>query len=221
MFGSLFRKKTPISHRAIKLFNTESGTVEVFTPLQSPVVKIYSCGPTVYDYAHIGNLRTYLFPDILKRVLIRNGYTLKHTVNFTDFGHLTDDADAGEDKMMKGLKREGLPVTLEGMCRLGDIYIKAFVDDMDEMRIMPPTTWARASDYVGKQISLIKTLDDKGYVYKTSDGAYFDISRFPSYGRLGNIPINDLKEGARVQVNTEKKHPADFAVWNRLPWLAH
>ncbi len=220
MFDAIFGKKTPVSHRDIKLFNTETGKLELFEPLKSPTVKIYSCGPTVYDYVHIGNLRTYLFPDILKRTLIRNGYIVKHTVNFTDFGHLTDDADAGEDKMMKGLKREGLAITLAGMRKLGDIYIKAFVDDMDEMRIMPPTTWARASEYVGKQISLIKTLDDKGYVYKTSDGAYFDISRFPTYGRLGNIPINDLKHGARIGINTEKKHPADFAVWKNgeLGW---
>ena len=220
MLHTLFKSKKPLHLREVTLFNTESKKIEVFEPLKNPTVKIYSCGPTVYDYVHIGNLRSYLFPDILKRVLIRNGYLIKHTVNFTDFGHLTDDADAGEDKMMKGLKREGLPITLAGMRELGDIYIKAFVDDMDELRILPPTTWARASDFVAKQISIIKTLDDKGFIYKTSDGAYFDISMFPTYGRLGNIPINDLKDGARITVNTEKKHPADFAVWKNgdLGW---
>lgn len=220
MFGNLFGKKTPISHREIKLHNSESGRLEVFQALNDPYVTMYTCGPTVYDFAHIGNLRSYIFPDILKRVLIRNGYLVKHTINFTDFGHLTDDADAGEDKMMKGLKREGLSTDLNGMRELGDIYIKAFVDDMDELRIMPPTTWARASDYVGKQVSLIKTLDDKGYIYETSDGAYFDISKFPTYGRLGNIDVHKLQEGARVEVNSEKKHPADFAVWKKgeLGW---
>ncbi|MEK7462276.1 MAG: cysteine--tRNA ligase [Patescibacteria group bacterium] len=220
MFGNIFGKKTPISHPEIKLYNSESNSLETFQSLNDSHVTMYSCGPTVYDYVHIGNLRSYLFPDILKRVLIKNGYLVKHTINFTDFGHLSDDADAGEDKMMKGLKREDLPITLEGMRRLGDIYIKAFVDDTEELQIMPPTTWARASDYVGKQVSLIKTLDDKGYVYETSDGAYFDISKFPTYGRLGKININKLQEGARVEVNSEKKHPADFAVWkkNELGW---
>lgn len=220
MLRKLFGFKDPVHLREVKLFNSELAKIELFTPLKNPHVKIYTCGPTVYDYVTIGNIRSYLFPDILKRVLIRNGYLVKHTINFTDFGHLTDDADAGEDKMMKGLKREGLPVSLKGMRELGDTYIKAFVDDMDELRILPPTTWARASDYVAKQISIIKTLDDKGFIYKTSDGAYFDISMFPTYGRLGNIPIDALKDGARIGINSEKKHPADFAVWKNgeLGW---
>ena len=220
MLKHLFGRSVPAHMREVKLFNTESSTLEVFSPLKDPEVKMYTCGPTVYDYVHIGNLRTYLFPDILKRVLIRNGYLVKHTINFTDFGHLTDDADAGEDKMMKGLKREGLPVSLAGMKELGDKYIQAFVDDIEEMRIMPPTTWARASEYVAKQISLIKNLDDRSYIYETSDGAYFDISKFPTYGRLGNIPIAKLKDGARVEINSEKRHPADFAVWKKgaLGW---
>jgi cysteinyl-tRNA synthetase len=220
MFSDLFGKKTPISHREVKLYNTESSSLEVFAPLKSPKVTMYSCGPTVYDYAHIGNLRSYVFSDTLKRTLIKNGYVVKHTINFTDFGHLTDDADAGEDKMMKGLKREDLPISLEGMKRLGDKYIKAFVDDFEELRIMPPSTWARASEYIGKQVSLVKTLDDKGYVYETSDGAYFDIAKFSSYGRLGKINLEQLKSGARVEVNSEKHHPADFAVWKKgeLGW---
>lgn len=213
----LFRKTTPAHVREVKIFNTESNSLEVFVPLHDPQVKIYTCGPTVYDYAHIGNLRSYVFADVLKRTLISNGYLVKHTINFTDFGHLSDDADEGEDKMMKGLKREGLPVSLEGMQELGDKYIAAFVDDITELRIMPPTTWARASDYIGKQISLVKMLDDKGFTYKTSDGVYFDITRFPSYGRLGKINLEKLRSGARVEVNTEKKHPADFAVWKNSP----
>lgn len=206
--------------REIKLHNTESGKLELFVPLAEPDVKIYSCGPTVYDYAHIGNLRSYVFADILKRVLIRNGYLVKHTINLTDFGHLTDDGDAGEDKMMKGLKREGLPITLEAMRQLSERYIKAFKTDAQELRILPPDTWARASDYVKKQIALIKTLEEKGFTYETSDGIYFNISQFPSYGRLGNIDINKLKAGARVESNPEKKHPADFALWKKseLGW---
>lgn len=200
--------------------NTESGKLEVFQPWDESEVKMYSCGPTVYDYVHIGNLRSFVNADILKRVLIKNGYMVKHTINFTDFGHLTDDGDAGEDKMMKALKREDRPVTLEAMRELSDQYIQAFKEDFDELRILPPTTWARASDYINKQISLIKTLDEKGFTYETNDGLYFDISKFPKYGTLGKINLEKLKSGARVDVNTEKKHPADFAVWKKggLGW---
>ena len=220
MLKKLLGRKTTDHLREVKIFNTESGQSEVFSPLSNPTVKMYSCGPTVYDYAHIGNLRSYVFADILKRTLIRNGYLVKHTINFTDFGHLSDDGDEGEDKMMKGLKREDLPVSLEGMKELGDKYIAAFIDDTEELRIMEPTTWARASDYIGKQISLVKMLDDKGFTYKTSDGVYFDIKQFPTYGRLGKINLDQLKSGARVEANPEKRHPADFAVWKNsdLGW---
>jgi len=220
MFTHLFGRKTPVITREIKIFNTEIGEVELFEPHDERNVKMYSCGPTVYDYAHVGNLRSYVFADILKRVLLRNGYLVKHTINITDFGHLTDDGDAGEDKIMKGLKREGLPFTLEAMKQLADQYIKAFEEDIEELRIIPPTTWARATEYVKKQISLIKTLDEKGFTYETSDGLYFDISKFPKYGRLGKIDVEKLKSGVRVEVNSEKKHPADFAVWKKgdLGW---
>ena len=219
MFGSLF-KKAPVITRDITLYNTESRQLEVFEPHNATNVKMYTCGPTVYDYAHIGNMRSYIFADILKRTLIRNGYLVKHTINLTDFGHLTDDGDEGEDKIMKGLRREGLEINLKSMKKLTDTYIDAFEADMAELRVMPPTTYARASEYVRQQINLITSLDDKGYTYETSDGVYFDISKFPSYGRLGNINLEELKSGARVEVNSEKKHPADFAVWKKaeLGW---
>lgn len=220
MFTNLFSRNAPVITRDILLYNTEARKLETFTPLSTKAVKIYSCGPTVYDYAHIGNLRSYVFADITKRVLLHNGYLVKHTINLTDFGHLSDDADSGEDKMMKGLTREGLPMTLDAMRQLSERYIKAFKDDMDELRILPPDTWARASDYIKQQISLIKTLDEKGFTYETSDGLYFDISKFPAYGRLGNINLKMLKSGARVEANPEKKHAADFAVWKKgeLGW---
>jgi cysteinyl-tRNA synthetase len=221
MFGNLFRTP-PVIARDIFIYNTASSQLETFAPHKATDVKLYSCGPTVYDYIHIGNLRSFLMADITKRVLIRNGYLVSHTMNLTDFGHLTDDGDAGEDKMMQGLKREGLDITLKSMRKLSDGYIDAFQADLHELRIMPPTTYARASDYVKQQISLIKTLEEKGFTYQTSDGVYFDISKFPTYGTLGNINLDELRSGARVEVNTQKKHPADFAVWKKgsLGWAS-
>lgn len=220
MLSKLFKKKAPVQLREIRVYNTASRSLETFEPLNPTEVKMYTCGPTVYDYVHIGNLRSFVFADVLKRVFLRNGFEVKHTINLTDFGHLTDDADAGEDKMMKGLKREGLPITLDAMRQLSTKFIDAFQDDLEAMRVLHPTTWARASDYVKKQISLIKTLEEKGYTYETSDGVYFDISKFPTYGKLGNVNLEEIKSGARVEVNQEKKHPADFAVWKKgdLGW---
>ncbi len=221
MFSHLFRSsKTPPAKPVISLYNTSSGNIERFTPHDATSVTLYSCGPTVYDYAHIGNLRSYVFSDILKRTLIFHGYAVNHTINLTDFGHLTDDADAGEDKMMKGLKREGLPITLSAMRELSDRYIQAFKDDCVALNILSPTTWARASDYIEAEIRLIETLSEKGYTYETSDGIYFDIEKFPRYGKLGNIDITRLKSGARVEINSEKHHPADFVVWKKgiLGW---
>lgn len=218
MFGKLFKKTEDGQlDLPINLYNTESGKLEKFVPISDKVVTMYTCGPTVYDYAHIGNFRAFIFADILKRTLVFCGYDVKHTINLTDFGHLSDDGDAGEDKMMKGLKREGLPVTLEAMRELSDKYIEAFFDDFDALRIMSPTTWSRASDYVEPQIRLIETLEGKGFTYETSDGVYFDIQKFPRYGCLGHIDISKLQSGARVMVNEEKHHPADFAVWKKSP----
>lgn len=181
---------------------------------------MYSCGPTVYDHAHIGNLRAYVFADTLKRVLLVNGYNVNHTINYTDFGHLTSDGDSGDDKMMKGLRREGLDVTIENMRLLSERYIKSFEDDLEALNVIFPTQFSRASDYVKEQIALIETLDEKGYLYETSDGVYFEIAKFPTYGRLGNINVESLRSGARVEENPEKRHPADFAVWKKseLGW---
>ncbi len=220
MFGLFTKESSVVEYPEIKLFNTETRMLEVFVPLSKKETKIYSCGPTVYDYAHIGNLRAYVFSDTLKRVLNYNGYEVNHTINLTDFGHLTDDADAGDDKMMKGMRREGMDISLASMRTLSDIYIGYFKDDLKALNILPPTQFSRASDYVKEQIALIKTLEEKGYTYKTSDGVYFDITKFPTYGRLGNIDLEGLKSGARVEINTEKRNPFDFAVWKNgeLGW---
>jgi cysteinyl-tRNA synthetase len=217
---SRFKKATNTNNPPLVLFSSETRELAYFIPRTPDQVTMYSCGPTVYDYIHIGNLRPYVFVDILKKTLLYNGYNVTNTINLTDFGHLTDDSDAGEDKMMKGLKREGKPVTLAAMRELSDFYIKAFKTDIAQLRIDNPTTFSRASDYITEQISLIETLDQKGYTYETTDGVYFDIAKFPRYGRLGNINLEALREGARVEVNTEKRHPADFAVWKKglLGW---
>ncbi len=202
------------------LYSTETRELAYFVPRVAGQVSLYSCGPTVYDYIHIGNLRAFVFADILKKTLEFNGYTVNHTMNLTDFGHLTDDGDAGEDKMMKGLKREGKPVTLSAMRELSDFFIDVFKQDITKLRIKFPTTFTRASDYLREQIDLVKTLEEKGYTYETSDGVYFDIAKFPRYGCLGNIDIENLRAGARVEENKEKHHPADFAVWKKglLGW---
>lgn len=176
---------------------------------------MYNCGPTVYDYAHIGNLRSYVFTDILRRVLILNKYEVTQVMNFTDVGHLTGDGDDGDDKMTIGLKREGLPLTLEGMRRLADRYIEAFLEDCVALHIQRPSALPRASDHVPAIIALIETLVQKEYAYRTPDGVYFDTARFTEYGKLGKIPIDEQHAGARVKVNTAKRNSADFALWKR------
>ena len=217
---NLFKAYDTALFPPVTLFNSESRKLETFESLTKKEVRVYTCGPTVYDYAHIGNLRAYVFSDTLKRVLLYNGYNVNHTINLTDFGHLTSDGDTGDDKMTKGLKRENMDISLESMRLLSDRYITAFKKDIDSLNILPPTQFARASDYVTQQIKLIETLEQKGYTYETSDGIYFDISKFPSYGRLGNIDTEALKDNARIEANLEKKHSADFAVWKKgeLGW---
>ena len=216
---SLFKRKE-VSKEPFLLENSLSGQIETFKPLEPGAVTMYSCGPTVYDHIHIGNLRAYLLPDLLTRLFHHEGYQVKSTINFTDFGHLTDDADAGEDKMVKGMKREGYEITLENMRDFALPYIESFKEDNLAFGNLPPTKFARASDYIKEQKNLIETLEQKGYTYETSDGVYFDISKFPQYGRLGNIDLNAIKSGARVAINEEKKHPADFALWKKagLGW---
>ncbi len=209
----MFRIFKSMPSEPISLYNTLTRQKEEFVPLKKRSVTMYSCGPTVYDHIHIGNLRAYLLPDLLTRLFLYNGFTVNSTINFTDFGHLTDDADHGEDKMMKGMKREGYDITLENMRRFAEPYIESFKTDNLALGNLPPTQYARASDYVTAQVKLIETLEQKGYAYRTSDGVYFDISKFPAYGQLGNMDLNKLKAGARVEVNEEKRQPADFALW--------
>jgi len=197
----------------IYLYNTLSRKKEEFEPIKNKTVGFYACGPTVYNFAHIGNLRTYIFEDILKRVLIYNGYKVNHIENITDVGHLVSDADEGEDKMMKALKREGLEPTAESLLKLADTYTKAFQRDIALLNILPPSRWTKATDHIKEMIKLVKRIEKNGYTYQTSDGVYFDTARFANYGQMANLDKAELKAGARVEVNAEKKNPHDFALW--------
>jgi cysteinyl-tRNA synthetase len=222
-----FLGATQSSEEASKLplffYNTLTGNKDTFTPLKQDGVGMYNCGPTVYDYVTIGNWRAYVFADTLRRVLEYNDIKVTQVMNITDVGHLTSDADAGEDKMTLALAREGKPLTLEAMKEVADFYTNAFLEDLAQLNIKRPAALPRASEHVEAMEALIATLMEKEYAYKTSDGVYFDISRFPSYGKLGNIKLEGQKEGARVEENAEKRNPQDFALWKRndnLGWDA-
>ena len=183
-------------------------------PPQAKEVRMYNCGPTVYGRQHIGNLSMFVFTDVLRRTLEYNDYKVKQVINFTDFGHLSSDADEGEDKMTKGLKREGLALTLDNMKVLGEKYANLFLEDIRALGIkVDDITFPRASGYIAAQIAMIQTLDEKGYTYRTKQGVYFDTSRFPEYGKLGNIKLEGNKAGARVEGDPGKKNPADFLLW--------
>lgn len=203
----------------IYLYNTLTRTKEPFTPIHAGRVGIYNCGPTVYDRAHIGNLRSYVFADILRRTFEYNNYAVNQVINITDVGHLTSDSDDGDDKMSKALIRLGMELDLTSMRKVGDIYFDKFVADLKSLHIELPESFPKASDHITEDIDLIKELEKKGFSYTTSDGVYFDTSKFPSYGQLGNRKIEDQKEGSRVNVNTEKKNPIDFALWKFNPDL--
>ena len=196
----------------IHLHNTLTGQKEVFKPLKAGEVSMYNCGPTVYNYAHIGNLRSYVFADTLRRVFEYNGYKVNQVINVTDIGHLSSDSDDGEDKMTKALKREGKPLTLKAMREVADFYFEKFKEDLKSLNIETPEHFPFASDHIQEDIDLVQKLEDKGFTYKTSDGIYFDIKKFPEYGRLGNIKISDDTE-SRIGVNPEKRNSQDFALW--------
>jgi cysteinyl-tRNA synthetase len=196
----------------LRLFNTFSRKIEDFHPLNPPTVTMYSCGPTVYDYAHVGNLRTYLFSDILKRTLLFNGFEVNHVMNTTDVGHLTGDSDEGEDKMEKASKREAKTAV-----EIAEFYTVAFKSDLQKLNILEPSIWSPATKHIPEQIAMIKVLEEKGFTYKTSDGIYFDTSKFPRYADLARLNLAGQEEGARVEANAEKKNPTDFALWKFSP----
>jgi cysteinyl-tRNA synthetase len=224
MFPILFSGNTDATKDAkppLMLFNTMSRSKERFVPLRDDFVRMYNCGPTVYDFAHIGNLRSYVFADILRRTLLLNGYKVLQVVNITDVGHLTSDADEGDDKMTVGLKREGLSFTLEGMKQLADRYTQAFMEDLASLNVRTPSVLPRASEHVHAQIALISTLIEKEYAYRTGDGVYFDTSKFKEYGKLGAVDLGAQREGARVEKNVAKRNPADFEAATGKPFARY
>jgi len=191
----------------LKLYNTLSRKKEEFKPIKKGEVGMYTCGPTVYWYQHIGNLRSYIFSDILKRVLLWNGYKVKQVMNVTDVGHLTSDADIGEDKMEKAAKKEG-----KSAWQIAEFYWKIFREDFKKLNITEPDIWCKATEHIPEQIALIQKLEKKGYTYKTSDGIYFNTSKLKDYGKLARLKIKGLEAGKRIALG-EKKNKTDFALW--------
>ena len=191
----------------LKLYNTLTRKKELFKPLKKNQVSLYSCGPTVYWYQHIGNLRTYIFSDILKRTLAYNNYKVNHVMNVTDVGHLTSDADTGEDKIEKAAKKEGKTAK-----EITNYYFKIFREDLGKLNIIEPVKWVKATEHIKDQIELIKKLEKKGFTYKTSDGIYFDTSKLKDYSKLSKIKKENIKGGKRISLG-EKKSNTDFALW--------
>lgn len=197
---------------SIKFFNTLTRKKEEFKPIDEKEIKMYSCGPTVYYYAHIGNLRAYLFMDNLRRVLKYNGYRLKHVMNITDVGHLVSDADEGEDKMMKAAKREN-----KNPFEIAEFYMNAFLKDIDSLNIDRPEIIARATEHIDIMEEYVKKIIENGFTYQTEDTVYFDTSKLDKYGILSNRSVENQKAGARVDFDKNKKNISDFALWIKAP----
>jgi len=194
----------------MNLYNTLSNQLEAFEPMKPPQVLMYNCGPTVYNFAHIGNLSSYLMADLLRRYLEYKGFEVKQVMNITDVGHLVSDSDTGEDKMEKAAKEQKLdPI------QIARKYEEAFHADRKKLRIKDAIQYPRASEFIQEQLAMVKDLLKKGIAYETSDGVYFDVSQFPSYGQLSKNRLEDLNAGARVEVKDEKRNPADFALWKK------
>ena len=193
-------------------YNTLTGKKEKFIPINKNEVKMYSCGPTVYSYAHIGNFRTYIFVDSLRRTLEYNGYKMKHVMNITDVGHLTSDADTGEDKMEKAAKKEG-----KDPYEIAKFYANAFMNDMGKLHIEKPEIITKATDNIPQMIEMVKEIIKNGYGYETSKGIYFDVSKLDKYPVLSNNSVEGQQAGARVEVDKEKRNPFDFALWIKAP----
>lgn len=198
--------------KEIKLYNTLTRKKEEFIPIDNKEIRIYTCGPTVYYFAHIGNLRAYLFMDNLRRVLEYNGYKLKHVMNITDVGHLVSDADEGEDKMMKAAKREN-----KNPFEIAQFYTEAFLEDIDKLNIERPEIISKATEHIDIMEEYVKKIIENGYTYNTEDTVYFDTSKLDTYGVLSNRNVEDQQAGARVEFDNNKKNITDFALWIKAP----
>ena len=200
----------------LKLYNTLTKKKEIFRPLKDKKVGLYTCGPTVYSYAHLGNLKTYIFEDVLKRALLSNGYQVKHVMNITDVGHLTSNADTGEDKIEKEAKKEK-----KSAWQIADFYTKAFFLDIQKLNILQPDIIAKATDNINEDIQLIQELERQGFTYRTSDGIYFNTSKLKDYGKLTGMTFDklnkSLKAGSRIEFSPEKKNITDFSLWKFSP----
>mgnify|MGYP002656468945 FL=1 len=196
----------------LTFYNTLTRKKEEFHSIDENRVRMYSCGPTVYSYAHIGNFRTYIFMDTLRRVLKYNGYELKHVMNITDVGHLESDADEGEDKMEKAARKEK-----KDPYEIANFYTEIFLKDMEKLNIDKPEIITKATENISQMIEYVKEIIKNGYAYETSKGIYFDISKLDKYPVLSNRKLDDQIAGARVDVDPEKKNPYDFALWIKAP----
>ncbi|MFH1623148.1 MAG: class I tRNA ligase family protein, partial [Candidatus Aenigmatarchaeota archaeon] len=196
----------------IRFYNTATRKKQAFKPLKVGRVSMYSCGPTVYDYPHIGNLLAYVFVDTLKRVLVANGLKVKAVMNITDVGHLTSDADTGEDKMEKAASEKKM-----NAWELATYYTNDFFDAIEKLNVQRPNIVCKATKHIPQMIELVKKLEKKGYTYATSDGIYFDTSKFKRYANFARLNMQQLQEGARVEPNPEKRNPSDFALWKFSP----
>lgn len=192
----------------MKLYNTLSHQIEEFTPQNPNEVKIYTCGPTVYSFAHIGNFTAYVYWDLLIRILRLNGWKEKRVLNITDVGHLTSDADDGEDKMEKGARREGKTVW-----EVAQMYMDDYLANFHKLGLIEPFAICRATDFIEEDKKIVEALDAAGYLYDTTDGLYFDTSKFPKYAEFARLDLENLRAGARVEFSDEKRNPSDFAVW--------
>lgn len=196
----------------LKLYNTLTKTKEIFKPIDENEVRIYSCGPTVYKNATIGNMRTNIFQDVLRRVLRYNGYKIKHAMNITDVGHLVSDGDEGEDKMLKSAREEH-----KSPMEIAEYYTKLFFDDLKSLNIETPEIVCKATDHIQEMLEYVQKLVENGYAYETSTAIYFDVSKLDKYPVLTNLDVENQKAGARVEVDKEKKNPYDFALWIKAP----
>ncbi|MDH7483863.1 MAG: cysteine--tRNA ligase, partial [Spirochaetales bacterium] len=190
------------------LFNTMGRSLQKFMPLREGKVGFYGCGPTVYNFAHIGNLRTYIFEDILVRTLRRFGYEVTHVMNITDVGHLSGDDDTGEDKMVKSARERG-----KSVLEIAQFYTDAFFNDTSRLNIVRPTIVCKATEHIEDMIELIRRIEQNGYTYFAGGNLYFDVSKFERYGELAGLRLDQLKAGARIDVDPNKRNPFDFVLW--------